>query len=765
MMTGISPRTTRTTRPLVPEQADLSLSKTVSSSVPNVGDVVSFTIAVTNGGPDTATNVSVEDIVPAGYSGISNISSGGTLVGSTITWSGLTVTTATPVVLTFDATVEAPTGTLGEFTNVAEVTASDQFDPDSTPGNDDGDQSEDDEDNASVTPVVADLRLVKAVSDLTPNVGDVVTFTITVTNDGPNDATGVAVEDVVPGGYSTIGNISGGGVLVGSTITWSGLAIADGDSEVLTFEATVNAPPWAYRNVAQVTASDTFDPDSTPGNDDGDQSEDDESRASVTPQQADVSLLKSVSDASPNVGDTVTFTVTVTNGGPDTATNVSVEDVVPVGVSGVSNISGGGVLLGGVVTWSGLTVTTGAPVVVTFDAIVEAPTGAAGEYTNVAQVTAGDQFDPDSTPGNDDGDQSEDDEDNAVFVPQVADLSLVKGISDTAPLVGQVVTFTVTVNNAGPADATNVAVADVVPTGYSTVTNISSGGTLAGSTIAWSGQLVPAGGSINLTFDATVEAPPAGYLNVAEVTASDQYDPDSTPGNDDGDQSEDDEDNVGLAPQESDLSLDKAISDAAANVGDVVTFTITVTNAGPDDATNVAVEDSVPAGYSNISNVSSGGVVLGSTITWSGLAVSTSAPLVVTFDAVVDAPTGAAGEYVNVAEVTASDQVDPDSTPGNDDGDQSEDDEDNAATVPQQADLSLTKAVSAGGPNVGDVVSFTVTVTNAGPDDATGVAVEDVVPAGYSNVTNISNGGTLAGGAIRVARVDGDDSNARGSDV
>ena len=116
----------------------------------------------------------------------------------------------------------------------------------------------------------------------------------------------------------------------------------------------------------------------------------------MTPQQADVSLLKSVSDASPNVGDTVTFTVTVTNGGPIRRRMCRLRMWFRLGCLGVvSNISGGGVLLGGVVTWSGLTVTTGAPVVVTFDAIVEAPTGAAGEYTNVAQVTAGDQFDPD----------------------------------------------------------------------------------------------------------------------------------------------------------------------------------------------------------------------------------------------------------------------------------------------------------------------------------------------------------------------------------
>ena len=122
---------------------------------------------------------------------------------------------------------------------VAEVTASDQFDPDSTPDNDDGDQSEDDEDNAEVTPELIDLELVKTVSDATPNVGDVVTFTLTITNQGPDNATGVAVEDVVPNGYSNITAISGFGTLSGSTITWSGLNIASGASITVTFNATV----------------------------------------------------------------------------------------------------------------------------------------------------------------------------------------------------------------------------------------------------------------------------------------------------------------------------------------------------------------------------------------------------------------------------------------------------------------------------------------------------------------------------------------------
>ena len=112
---------------------------------------------------------------------------------------------------------------------------------------------------------VIDLSLVKAVSDAAPNVGDTVTFTISVSNAGPSDATGVAVQDIVPAGYSNIANISNGGTEAGGIIDWTGLSIANGASVDLTFEADVEAT-GPYVNVAAVEAADQDDVDSTPGN-------------------------------------------------------------------------------------------------------------------------------------------------------------------------------------------------------------------------------------------------------------------------------------------------------------------------------------------------------------------------------------------------------------------------------------------------------------------------------------------------------------------
>jgi uncharacterized repeat protein (TIGR01451 family) len=117
--------------------------------------------------------------------------------------------------------------------------------------------------------------------------------------------------------------------------------LANGNNTALTFQAVVQAA-GNYRNVAQVTASDLYDPDSTPNNDDGDQSEDDEDFAIASPQEADLRMEKTVNNPTPNVGDTVTFTITVYNDGPDTATNITVEDVIPNGYTYVAaSIAGG----------------------------------------------------------------------------------------------------------------------------------------------------------------------------------------------------------------------------------------------------------------------------------------------------------------------------------------------------------------------------------------------------------------------------------------
>ena len=118
----------------------------------------------------------------------------------------------------------------------------------------------------------------------------------------------------------------------------------------------------------------------------------------------------------------------------------------------------------------------------------------------------------------------------------------------------------------------------------------------------------------------------------------------------------------------------------------------------------------------------------------------------------------AATTIINTAEVASADQFDPNSTPGN--NLPGEDDQDSVSLSPASSDLSLSKTVDIASPNVGQNVNFAITVTNAGPDVATGVAVRDVLPTNttlisvtpsqgsYDQVTGVWTIGTIVVGGI-----------------
>src|SRR5262249_56390181 len=100
-----------------------------------------------------------------------------------------------------------------------------------------------------------------------------------------------------------------------------------------------------------------------------------------------------------------------------------------------------------------------------------------------------------------------------------------------------------------------------------------------------------------------IGGPGGTYTNVAEVQTSDNFDPNSTPGN--HVPTEDDYATVTPPVQpKSDLSLSKTMAlttdvngDGVISIGDRVTFTLTLNNAGPNDAPHVHVQDRLPAGY------------------------------------------------------------------------------------------------------------------------------------------------------------------------
>ncbi|WP_026729665.1 T9SS C-terminal target domain-containing protein [Flavobacterium denitrificans] len=720
---------------VVLDVADLSLRKTVSPTSVSINDNVTFTISVTNSGPNNATGITVSDHLPSGYTYVSD-NGGGKYNNTTGIWNVGNLNNGNTISLQVTAKVNVASA--ANYVNVAEIQTSHQFDPDSTPGNG---LPEDDMSSATVNLKLADLELTKAVSPTSAAAGDQVSFTLHLLNNGPGNATGVAVRDIIPEGFAIIpGSVSHSGFynVADGSLTWQNLAVANGASIDLTFRATVN-PSGTYINIAQVTASDLPDPDSTPNNDDGDQSEDDEANAPLTfiGPTADLELTKEIvaGNTSPVIGSQVSFRLIITNKGPNSTTGVLVRDILPSGYEFVNYSSTDGLYDFTTGIWNVATIDSSASESLIIDAKV-LPTG---DYKNTTEVIASSLPDPDSTPNNDDGDQSEDDEDSVILTPvqPAADLSLTKTVSNSTPLVGSLVTFQIITTNSGPQDAAQVRVRDLLPSGYTFLNFNSTSGTYDPVTGIWSLDILENTESETLQINATVN-PSGDYTNIAEITNSSVFDPDSTPNN--GVPTEDD---YGTAtttpiPRSSDLSITKTVSNPAPVIGSVVTFQIIVTNNGPQDNTGIQVTDLLPSGYSHVGFTVTTGTYDPTTGVWiiGSLLNGNSETLQIV------ATVNNTGDYLNIAEVTAADLPDPNSTPNN--GNTTENDYASVIITPivQSSDLSLTKTVNNPTPVIGSQVTFEIILSNNGPNDNTGIEVTDLLPSGYTFVGFNNSKGT-----------------------
>src|SRR5262249_4518369 len=118
--------------------------------------------------------------------------------------------------------------------------------------------------------------------------------------------------------------------------------------------------------------------------------------------------------------------------------------------------------------------------------------------------------------------------------------------------------------------------------------------------------------------------------------------------------------------------------------------------------------------------------------TWVVGTVTTTTPQTLLIQAKVVSPAA----QTNTAAVSAADQFDP--NPGNNQA--------SATATPQQADLQGTKAVSNPRPNVRDTITYPVALRNAGPGPATGVPVQDKLPAGVTFVSFTASQGSYNDG-------------------
>ncbi len=644
-----------------------------------------------------------------------------------------------------------------------------------------------------LAPVTAGADLSITKTDLPDPVvaGTDLTYTITATNSGPGDTPDVEISDPLPPGTTFVSATPSAGAACSSppvggagtvTCTWAG---ATGAGVARTLTLVVHVDPGVLHGstitntataVSSVLAID----------------------ASADTLVINRSSLAVTKDDVPDpviAGEDITYTITATNNGPSVASNIQISDPLPPSTTLVSATpsAGGGCMSPPVgetgtvtCTWAGI---TGVGVVRTLTLAVYVPLTAAdgSTVTNTARAIP-------SVLAND---ATAD-----TLVINQADLSVTKDDGVTTAVPGGSVTYVITTTNSGPSDAVGVTIADLFPPELTclwtcTATGSAScggGGTVdevePNNTVAGAQDLDPAGWSLNFdpnigdttsntsttiphltilgtgdnTFDHyALTVANAGDLGIFDIDFGTAggfidsylrlYDSGATLLASDDDSSP--SDGQGGSTSSLDSFLQFTFPAPGVYVIEVGRCCVSTVPAGGDYQLQISIENHAAgtAGAGDVNDV---------------VDVPVGDSVIIT--AVCDVDPSATGTLTNAATVTAPAGVtDPD--PAN-----------NSATdadvLTPVADLSVMKDDSQDPAAAGDPLRYTVTLTNAGPSDATFVTAFDTLPAevglvSTSGCANDPNGvpactlGTIPAGGSAAYTVDVvvDDSTPDGATI
>jgi uncharacterized repeat protein (TIGR01451 family) len=686
----------------ISEAADLELRKTVLVDEGSNPDSFTYTVTLVNNGPATATNIVVTDVLTyitrPYYSNatatVGTFTPSGTPAGTT---GGIWAITNLASGAEATLTLRYGTNSNSSFTNTASVTAS-QYDPDSS---NNSDRAIGDKDFKQI-----DFGILKTDSPDPVGAGSNITYTITVTNTstgddwngGPKTNT---VVDTLPAGTTYVSASGTDWTCSHSSGVVTCFYTKDiGKKKAVSFTIVVTAPsvPGTITNTATMSYV-------RPNTEDPNSANDSVSAATTVSANVDLSVAKSVNNSTPDLNSNVTFTVTVSNLRSNAATNVRITDALPSGLSYVSDSETLGYYSSSDGYWYVGTLNVGASATLTLVAQVTS----IGAKTNTATLSALTQTDTNSA----------NDSASAIVTPRYADLSLAKTASTTTPSVNSNVTFTITVTNLGPSVGTNLTISDVLPEYLDYVSHSAGSGTYTSGTGLWTIPTLASNATATLTLTARVGN--WGWLtNTATVTGVTPADPVSA----------NNTASVGVDGQLVDLDPSKTVDNARPlGLGSNLVFTIDVTNRGPSTASNLELTDVLPTGLGYVSSSVSQGTYTPGTGKWAVGTLASNAYATLT----LTATNSALGKLTNSVAITAVSQTITNTS----------DDKPSVVIYSGgEADLYVTKYVDNDEPNQGDVVTFTVSLVNYGPDSATGVIIRDVIPAGLTYLTNSAPAGT-----------------------
>ena len=722
-------------------QIDLEVTKAINVGLSNLfaGGNVVFDLTVANVGVIDGTEVELTDVFPAGltYTSFSNPSGAFTVNhnAGTVTVEMGTLPAGTSGTIQLEANVDA--NQTSDITNTAAVAG---FEIETDAANN--------SDSVLLELVESDLVILKEGNVDPVNAGDSLTYTLTVTNDGPDAASGVTVVDTLPSDVTFVsGDVDGnpGQVsfdAVTGILTANIGGMTNSQVSVVTVNVTVGANPAnTLSNTATVSA--------TP-NTDSNLANNSSSLTTSVNRFVDLAISK-ISSGTPISGQTVTYSLTVTNTGATDAADVVVTDTLDDDLTFVSfNPLASGATHS--VVAQNLTVNMGTLLAgdsETFEFDVTIDPAAVGNIPNSATVSTSDT---DTVAGNNT---------DAMSITALNQIDLILGksvdLATAVPGSDQLVyTFDVSHDTDSVSDGNTVVITDTIPAGLTGVVIDAPGSddtTYDPGTGNLSVQydLLPNGETRTFTLTADIQQDATGtVVNSASVSS---LGTDLDPSNNTATAT------TTLTP-DFDIQVSKVPDDSNSTPDDTVVYTVTLTNTGPSTAPGVVLTDILPVGVTLVSATMDGqsGVENGGTITFPSVNISSGDTSTATITVSVDTLTD--GLITNTASIQDLSAAGENNTANNS--------ATADVTVVAEADLGVVKTVSSTASQVGGDLTYSIDVTNSGPSTASNVVITDTLPAGVAFVSGTgpsgevlsevggvvtANVGTMAAGASGVMTI------------
>lgn len=525
-------------------KADLQLNKSSNLINANYGDIVIWTLKITNNGPNVGTGIRLKDLIPDGLIILSCDDENYNKKTGILNIDSLNMGESKII------NIKTLVNKTGTFINEASVSGN-EYDWDLKNNNDSA--------GINVNPS-ADLAVEILVNDTNPKFNSLVKWTLRVTNNGPDEATGVVVCDLLSKDLIYLSSTGNYDVKSG---LWNIETLESGKSVSIDIVTLVNKTGKIAND------------DSVSGNEyDWNLSNNYDNKSIAVDVCADLAIKKLVNDTNPKFNSLVEWTLRVTNNGPDTATGVVVCDILPEGLISIDKSFNG--------TWNVGKLFNNQTKELTIICLVNKT----GKLVNIADI-AGNEYDCNLTNNI---------VNKSIEVAQSADLFVKKYVNNTSPDFGEIIKWSVVVSNNGPDIATNVQVNDLLDDGLIFVKSSSTKGNYDVKSGIWTiDSLAP---ETDETLNIYCKVNKIGkILNFVSVNST-QYD-----WNESNNHDNESVDAVKIA----DLSVIKLINNSNPNYNDLIKWTIIVSNNGLNMATGVIVNDLLPKSVEYISSYLSKG--------------------------------------------------------------------------------------------------------------------------------------------------------------